>query len=296
MMFPDNTTNHFKDLFEFTYSGSRQGITKIKMPGKTIEKSDGEDFDKINAKFENVEMVVDSFTYTPFIDYAQVDEAGDSRVGVYSDRFLNEFNTEVFNSDANTEYAQVDTYRHTLSKNMFSLRNLAKDLDDAKTKFREAITYIDSQDKEKTKQVFIYTLCEHIANLFAKLSNIRMSYIFYGFDHPHSEWEGILALDIWYNNLYKEIDAQYPFDEKYFNMSPMSRRVKKKEDNTRYYVEADDGTKWYLNADGTVKDVPQWTWMNDDTEDVPTEGENKGEYKHVILWNEGLWQRYNSTS
>jgi hypothetical protein len=51
-----------------------------------------------------------------------------------------------------------------------------------------------------------------------------MSHEIYGFKHPHSEWEGILALDIWYQMLYKEIDSQYPFNEEYFDMNPMVRK------------------------------------------------------------------------
>ena len=49
-----------------------------------------------------------------------------------------------------------------------------------------------------------------------------MSHEVYGFKHPHAQWEGILALDIWYQLLYRNIDAQYPFDEDYMNMNPMS--------------------------------------------------------------------------
>ena len=51
-----------------------------------------------------------------------------------------------------------------------------------------------------------------------------MSHEIYGFKHPHSEWEGILALDIWYQMLYNEIDAKYPFNEEYFDMNPMVRK------------------------------------------------------------------------
>ena len=61
--------------------------------------------------------------------------------------------------------------------------------------------------------------------MFAKLSNIRMCHVAYGFNHPHRQWEGILALDIWYQMLYKEIDAQYAFDESKFDMNPMARGV-----------------------------------------------------------------------
>jgi hypothetical protein len=84
---------------------------------------------------------------------------------------------------------------------MFTLRNLEQDIYDAKIRFRDAIDR-DNQDAETDAKVYIYTFCEHLASLFAKLSNIRMSHEIYGFKHPHAEWEGILALDIWYQMLY----------------------------------------------------------------------------------------------
>ena len=78
--------------------------------------------------------------------------------------------------------------------------------------------------KDTDAKVYIYTFCEHIAKLFARLSNIRMCHEIYGFKHPHHEWEGILALDIWYQALYKKIDEQYPFNDKLMNMNPMTRK------------------------------------------------------------------------
>jgi hypothetical protein len=47
------------------------------------------------------QFFLDSFTYTPFIDYSQVNEDGDNRVGVYSDQFLTEYNMGVFDGPAN---------------------------------------------------------------------------------------------------------------------------------------------------------------------------------------------------
>lgn len=93
-----------------------------------------------------------------------------------------------------------------MSSSLYELKNLDNDLYTAKVKFREAIAETDSK-------AYIYIFCEHLAELFAKLSNIRMSHEIYGFKYPHSEWEGMLALDIWYQMLYKEIDAQYPFKD-----------------------------------------------------------------------------------
>ena len=79
--------------------------------------------------------------------------------------------------------------------------------------------------------------CEKLATLFAKMSNVRMCHTFYGYRSPHSEWEGLLALDIWYNLLYRSIDAEYPFDDSLLNMNPMTRRqVKNNEDSLGDYV------------------------------------------------------------
>lgn len=113
---------------------------------------------------------------------------------------------------------RADKNRRPVTSKMLSLRNLAKDLNDARVEFGNAICRTD----EKT---YIHVFCEHLATLFAKLSNVRMSHEFYGFKAPHHEWEGILALDIWYNALYKLIDAQYPFDDNYLNMNPMAKKV-----------------------------------------------------------------------
>ena len=151
---------------------------------------------------------IDSFTYTPFIDYSQVDEGGDAKVGVYSDDFFSRFNIGWFDETDN----KVDKNEHSITSNLCKLRNLAKDLEDAKVGFRNSVEKTDAK-------AYIYTFCEHIASLFAKLSNIRMSHIVYGFKHPHYQWEGILALDIWYQLLYKNIDEQYPFDDNYLNMN-----------------------------------------------------------------------------
>lgn len=85
---------------------------------------------------------------------------------------------------------------------MYKLRNLEDDIELAKIEFRRDV--LTSTDKK----VYIYNLCEHLAKLFAKLSNIRMSHVFYGFKSPHHQWEGILALDIWYQMLYMKIDSQ----------------------------------------------------------------------------------------
>ena len=170
--------NYFKGLFKFPadpsgkYNGGFAGF-------EMSDPSNLSDYSIVNNTFKkelNQDIggfFIDSFTYTPFVDYSQVGEGGSPRIGVYSDQFLNDYNTGKYDIQDN----QVDKFRHTLSSNLYELRNLKKDLEDAKVAFRNAITYIaDEETKErKSYQVYIYTLCEHLAELFAKLSNIRMS-------------------------------------------------------------------------------------------------------------------------
>ena len=209
VMFVDGD-NYFKGLFQFKYNES----TPYGLNGFTI----GDDDDKyanVNAKFGSGSFLLDSFTYTPFVDYATTN----SKVGIYSDKFLNDYNSGKYESDyhGTGEVEQWDANRRAITSTMYELGNLEQDLQDSKMAFREALKHVDGG----YKQVYLYTFCEHIATLFAKLSNIRMCHEIYGFKPPHHEWEGVLALDIWYNLLYKNIDAEYPFDETKLNMNPM---------------------------------------------------------------------------
>ena len=232
---------------------------------------------------------IDSFTYTPFVDYSQADEGGDPRVGVYSDQFLTDYNTQKY--DLNPDENQIDKNRQQMSSKLYELGNLKKDLEDAKVAFRDAITYQDGNE-EKTYQVYIYTLCEHLATLFAKLSNIRMSHEIYGFKHPHAQWEGILALDVWYNLLYREIDAKYPFDDKFMNMNPMQRRPVVRA--TKNYVVMDDGRKLFLNSDSSC------AWDNNGGQPIAADGlewmwdETSSEF--VYIWDANLWEEYYDNS
>ena len=93
-------------------------------------------FNKENNQFIGG-FFVDSFTCTPFVDYSQVGEGGDARVGVYSDQFLTDYNTRKYDQYSDN---QIDKSRHTLSSNLYALMNLKKDLEDAKVAFRDAIT------------------------------------------------------------------------------------------------------------------------------------------------------------
>lgn len=282
--------NYFKELFTFPADGNKKyngGFAGFTM----ADPSNLSDYSIVNSKFKkelNQDIggfFIDSFTYTPFVDYSQVGEGGDPRIGVYSDQFLNDYNTGKYEDP----YCQVDKFRHTLSSNLYELRNLKKDLEEAKVAFRNAITYIaDEETKErKSYQVYIYTLCEHLAELFAKLSNIRMSHEIYGLKHPHCEWEGILALDIWYNLLYKEIDAKYPFDERYMNLNPMQRRKY----NGSGSVTMDDGKVLNLRSGGTCRwagdtsDAPGLEWMTDEISP-----------DYIYIWDSNLWTDYRKNS
>ena len=209
VMFVDGE-NYFKGLFQFKYNES----TPYGLNGFTIG-DDDDKYAKVNAKFGSGLFLLDSFTYTPFVDYATTN----SKVGIYSDKFLNDYNSGKYEGGyhGTGEVDQWDANRRAITSTMYELGNLEQDLQDSKMAFREALKHVDGG----YKQVYLYTFCEHIATLFAKLSNIRMCHEIYGFKPPHHEWEGILALDIWYNLLYKNIDAEYPFDETKLNMNPM---------------------------------------------------------------------------
>lgn len=258
----DGEDNYFKKLFTFKFhdeADKLQGVVDIEMRDQY-----GVDYGPVNDVFHNKstgragEFFVDSFTYTPFIDYSQAGEGGDSKIGVYSDKFLNDYNSGKYEKGykwVEGKQEQVDENRRPLTSNLYKLRNLEKDLYDAKVKFREAI--LDTDEK-----AFIYVFCEHLATLFAKLSNIRMSHEFYGFKIPHHEWEGMLALDIWYQMLYKEIDAQYAFDDNYLNMNPMAKKVVMDDgDGQGQYVEFEGLGKVYKN---NMPDHLEWISLYDE--------------------------------
>ena len=288
----DDSRNYFRDLFRFKYRSGESlklesyqntyGITGFTMVDGGFPQVD---YDRVKEDFENGEFFLDSFTYTPFVDYATTDP----KIGIYADEFLTDYNYGKYNEDYTgiDKKQQVDIHRHGQSSTMFELRNLEKDIHDAKTSFRNAIALTDSKS-------YIYVFCEHIAKLFAKLSNIRMCHEIYGFKHPHHRWEGILALDIWYNLLYKSIDAKYPFDVKYFNMNPMSRKQVFTDESGREYVESDDvenATNGRIYKDS----LPSATleWIDDETigDGVPDEMGNL--VKYAFIWNDVLWQEYN---
>lgn len=156
--------------------------------------------------FSGYEYFIDSYTYSPFIDYSI---SGDNRIGVYSDEFLTKYNTLWFDDKNNID---VDLNRRKMTSNLYKLLNLEEDLYNAKIAFRKAIVGKDTIELkdgttvERNAKDNIFTFCDHLFKLFSKLSNVRMCHEIYGLKTPHTQWEGILALDIWYNLLYKNID------------------------------------------------------------------------------------------
>lgn len=109
--------NYFKSLFTFTYRASNSaqttdyknsyGVTKISMAdanyptggSTTNTKFPAISYKTINDKFASGEYFIDSFTYSPFIDYSLAGEGGDSKVGIYADDFLTDYNYGRYEAD-----------------------------------------------------------------------------------------------------------------------------------------------------------------------------------------------------
>ena len=102
-----------------------------------------------------------------------------------------------------------------------------------------------------------------------------MSYVVYGFNPPHRQWEGILALDIWYQMLYHAIDEKYPFNYDYIDRNPM-QKLKVEDDGGRKYVEY-FGRRVYKDA------LPPTIVWNDSENGVDAD-EN-----HAYIWDKGVW-------
>ena len=86
--------NYFRKQFDFRFSPGTYGISAFSMSDKESgENYTPVDYDVVNIRFARVGadsggFFLDSFTYTPFIDYATVDP----KIGVYSDEFLTDYN------------------------------------------------------------------------------------------------------------------------------------------------------------------------------------------------------------
>jgi hypothetical protein len=142
--------NYFKGLFKFpaspsdNFHGGFSGFTMADPEGIATFVDEDEthtikcgvnDIFKSEVNRNIGGFFIDSFTYTPFVDYSQVGEGGDPRVGVYSDQFLTDYNTEKYDVADN----QIDKNRHKMSSKLYELGNLKKDLEDAKVAFRNAV-------------------------------------------------------------------------------------------------------------------------------------------------------------
>lgn len=288
-------SNYFRDLFVLRFK-KNSIVSDITM--RDVDEDSGQDvnFQYVNNNFDSSKRLqggkffIDSFTYTPYIDYARED----SNVGIYSDEFLTKYNTEQFNYKVSydkyynpqLQLNQVDVHRRNICSNLYQLRNLEKDLYDENTSFKLAIENTD-------EKVYIHTFCEHLMTLFAKLSNIRMSHLVYGFKTPHTYWDGMLALDIWYNLLYKHVDGEYLngfdnseggrtvhhtlFNENYLDMNPMAK-VKVVDGMFEY-----NGQKYPESGEGLPPNLTKMDY--DDTEPG-----------YVLIWDENLFSDFDSNS
>ena len=99
-----------------------------------------------------------------------------------------------------------------------------------------------------------------------------------------------MALDVWYNLLYKEIDAKYPFDDNLMNMNPMQRRQLCLDGSIKC-VCMDDGRKLVLHEDGTCEwdgsgdDASNFEWMPDETSS-----------EFVYIWDSEIWRSFYNNS
>ena len=286
-MFKDGG-NYFKNLFNFTtISGQEYGFSKIQMSEKDSDYSNV-NYGAINNKLTSGPFFLDSFTYSPMIDYSVTGYndtrhrpvVEDKRVGSFQDTFLTNYNTGWYDIPKN----QIDRNRQKMTSTLFELGNLDKDIYDAKIGFRDSIRRIQRQDviQNTDGKVYIETFCQHLATLFAKLSNIRMCHEVYGFKYPHEQWEGILALDIWYQMLYRAIDRQYPFDESNIGKNPMSRyKVQTKTDGD--YIEC-EGKQIKIGGKFPNGSGLQW---------ATTEPDEDG---YVLVWSNKLYGGFNEVS
>lgn len=214
-------------------------------------------------------LLVDSFSYAPFVDYS----VDDPSVGVYQNEDLTRYNSGVCDS---TEY--VDRHHGRLTENLFQLGNLEKDLEEAKLGFRQAVRDTDSRDH-------IHVLCSHLMGLFARLTNIRLCHEVYGTREAHSRWEGILALDIWYQLLYRAVDQRYPFDPSLSGVSPMAKlEIKGTQDGLARYVQW-DGKNFLVDGYGAASGLE---FVTDPRYSVAQDPTSSG---HALLWDHQAWER-----
>lgn len=136
--------------------------------------------------FSGLEYIVDSFTYSPFVDYSC---SNDAKVGIYADDYLTKYNSGWFEDKTNLG---IDVNRRPITSTLYELYDLQKDIYDAKISFRNAIVGKDSltldsgETVEKNAKNSIFVFCDHLFKLFSKLSNVRMCHEIYGMKAPHA--------------------------------------------------------------------------------------------------------------
>ena len=288
--------NYFKTLFTFANldDSSEYGFKSISMHETDAEYSSvGYGF--VNGKLSSGPFFLDSFTYSSVVDYSVTGYndprhrtvVEDKRVGVNQDKFLTDYNVGWYDIKEN----QADEYRGKMTSTLFELGNLEKDVYDAKIGFRESIRKIRREDvvQNTDAKVYIETFCQHLATLFAKLSNIRMSHVVYGFKHPHAQWEGILALDIWYQMLYRSIDKSYPFDFTCVNQNPMSR-YKVDTGASGEYITCAGQTVYVDRANQTLPHGFSWAELGEDDKPI------QDKHGYVLVWNNGLFSKFSQTA
>jgi hypothetical protein len=118
--------NYFKDLFTFNYKGNNayEGVSSFVIPDSARLWPKYMSYGCINEKFGpgvtgHGGFLVDSFTYTPFVDYSQDGEGGDPRIGVYSDQFLNDYNSGKYDDFTFRPEVQYDVNRRSMSQNLY---------------------------------------------------------------------------------------------------------------------------------------------------------------------------------
>ena len=71
--------------------------------------------------FSGLEYIVDSFTYSPFVDYSC---SNDAKVGIYADDYLTKYNSGWFEDKTNLG---IDVNRRPITSTLYELYDLQSD-------------------------------------------------------------------------------------------------------------------------------------------------------------------------
>ena len=94
--------NYFKGLFNFEFSDSEGGVARFSMNSQGTSA----DYSPVDSRFNNAGdggFLIDSFTYTPFIDYSVTSP----NIGIYSDTFLKDYNSGRYEEDYSGEGKKI---------------------------------------------------------------------------------------------------------------------------------------------------------------------------------------------